>query len=56
MALTTYCYYSAIYGKKPTAFPAGVKAGDKEQEALYRLLQDIAWETVKTYPHSGLGG
>lgn len=54
MALATYCYHAAIYKQKPTALPGSVKAGDKEQEELYRLLQDIAWETVKKYPLAGV--
>jgi hypothetical protein len=54
MMLATYCHYVAIYKSKPTTLPGYVKPGDKEQEALYRLLQNIAWETVTKYPPAGV--
>ena len=51
--LTVYCHYCAIYKRKPTAFPPDVKTA--EQENLFRMLQEIAWETVRDYDRSGVG-
>jgi hypothetical protein len=57
-ALVAYCNYAVIYRRSPVglAVPAilkEAKLGDQE-EALNRLLQELAWEAVLQHPLSGL--
>ena len=51
LALTAYCNFACITGKSPVGLPAG---DDSLGEELNALLQKLAWETVTTYPHSGV--
>jgi hypothetical protein len=49
--LTSYCNFACITGKSPV----GLKVEDKDVSAeLNALLQKIAWETVTSYPLSGV--
>lgn len=51
LALTAYCNFACITGRSPV----GLKSGDQAiGEELNALLQKIAWETVTTYPLSGV--
>lgn len=53
--LVTYCHYAAIYQRSPVgiAVPASLQS-NPQAEALNKLLQQIAWEEVSTYPMSGV--
>jgi hypothetical protein len=48
--LAEYCYFAAIYRRSPVGLTAFAKEGDP----LDRLLQELAWEAVTSYPLSGL--
>jgi hypothetical protein len=51
LMLTAYCNFACITGRSPV----GVKLDEKgANEELAALLQRIAWETVTTYPMSGV--
>lgn len=53
--LTAYCHFAVIYRRSPVGLPCPPelsKAADGE--ALNRLLQQLAWDTVKAHPLSGL--
>ena len=53
--LTAYCHFAVIYRRSPVGLPCPAelsKAADGE--ALNRLLQQLAWDTVKAHPLSGL--
>jgi hypothetical protein len=51
LLLTTYCNYACITGRSPV----GLKVNEKGiSDELNALLQQIAWETVTTYPMSGV--
>jgi hypothetical protein len=57
-ALVGYCNYAVIYRRSPVGLPVpavlkGAKLGDQE-EALNRLLQELAWEAVTQHPLSGV--
>ena len=58
-ALNTYVHYAVIYGRTPVGLPAPrlLKNAKKEvwDDKLNRALQELAWETVIGYPHSGVG-
>ena len=53
--LVTYCHFAAIYQRSPVgiAVPASLKT-NPQAEALNKLLQEIAWQAVSTYPMSGV--
>lgn len=58
MALVGYCNYATIYRRSPVGLPVPAilkqaKLGDQE-EALNRLLQELAWDAVLQHPLSGL--
>jgi enterochelin esterase-like enzyme len=57
-ALNTYLHFAVIYGRSPVGLPMpGVlkRAGKKSwDEKLNQALQELAWETVTTYPYSGV--
>jgi hypothetical protein len=57
-ALNTYLHYAVIYRRSPLGLPAPavLKKAKKEgwDDQLNRALQEIAWETVSTYPYSGV--
>lgn len=51
LALTAYCNFACITGKSPvglTAKPGGIS------DEMNTLLQQIAWDTVSSYPLSGV--
>jgi hypothetical protein len=51
MLLASYCNFACITGKSPV----GLKLSDKDvSDELNALLQQIAWDTVRTYPLSGV--
>lgn len=57
-ALVAYCNYSVMYRRSPVGLPVPevlkkAKLGDRE-EKLNRLLQELAWEAVKSHPLSGV--
>ena len=57
-ALVGYCNYAVIYRRSPVGLPVPAilkqaKLGDHE-EALNRLLQELAWAAVLEHPLSGL--
>ncbi len=53
--LVTYCHFAAIYQMTPVGLPVPRPLQDKPQAAeLNRVLQEIAWETVTSYPPSGV--
>ena len=53
--LVTYCHFAAIYQRSPVgiAVPASLQS-NPEAAALNKLLQEIAWQAVSTYPMSGV--
>jgi hypothetical protein len=57
-ALNTYLHFAVIYGKSPVGLPmpSVLKKAKKEawNEQMNRALQEIAWETVTSYPYSGV--
>jgi enterochelin esterase-like enzyme len=57
-ALNAYLHFAVIYGRSPVGLPMpGVlkRAGKKSwDEKLNRALQELAWETVISYPYSGV--
>jgi hypothetical protein len=57
-ALNTYLHYAVIYGQSPVGLPTPglLKNAKKEgwDDKLNRALQEIAWETVTSYPYSGV--
>jgi hypothetical protein len=57
-ALNTYLHYAVIYGRSPVGLPVPglLKKARKEpwDEKFNRTLQEIAWETVTSYPYSGV--
>jgi hypothetical protein len=58
--LSGYCHFAVIYRRSPVGLPlpavlaSAVGLQDKEQ--LNRLLQEIAWETVRHHPLTGVSG
>lgn len=53
--LVSYCHFAAIYQRTPVGLPVPAKLKDHPQMAeLNKLLQEIAWESVTTYPMSGV--
>ncbi|HMP03551.1 MAG TPA: hypothetical protein PKD86_08945 [Gemmatales bacterium] len=57
-ALNTYLHYAVLYGQSPVGLPMpGSLKRDKRpewDEKFNRSLQEVAWETVATYPYSGV--
>jgi hypothetical protein len=57
-ALNTYVHYAVIYGRTPVGLPMPKLLKNAKKEAwddkLNRALQELAWETVIGYPHSGV--
>src|SRR5262249_28988347 len=57
-ALNTYLHYAVIYGQSPVGLPTPslLKKANKEgwDDKFNRSLQEIAWETVTSYPYSGV--
>jgi hypothetical protein len=53
--LVTYCHFAAIYQRSPVGLPVPAELNEHPQaEALNRLLQQLAWDAVSTYPMSGV--
>ena len=56
--LTTYCYYTAIYGRSPVGLPVPSalkgQVATQHEEKLNRLLQEVAWEAVTNEPLTGV--
>lgn len=54
-ALVTYCHFAAITQRTPVGLPVPKELHPTAQaEAMNRLLQEIAWDTVRHYPRSGV--
>jgi hypothetical protein len=57
-ALNTYLHYAVIYGKSPVGLPMPSLLKNAKKEAwddkFNKALQEIAWETVTSYPYSGV--
>ncbi len=54
-ALVTYCHFAAIYGRSPVGLPVPATLKSlPEAEAMNRLLQQLAWQAVVSYPLSGV--
>lgn len=54
-ALVTYCHFAAITRRSPVGLPVPEALRPIAQgEAMNRLLQEIAWDTVSHYPRSGV--
>jgi hypothetical protein len=53
--LVTYCQFAAIHQRSPVGLPVPSLLKDAPQAAeLNRLLQQLAWEAVTSYPMSGV--
>ncbi|MBV6501310.1 MAG: hypothetical protein CJBNEKGG_03820 [Prosthecobacter sp.] len=53
--LTAYCHFAVIYRRPPAGLPCPpALAREAHGEALNRLLQELAWEAVKSHPLSGI--
>jgi hypothetical protein len=53
--LVTYCHFAAIYGRGPEGLPVPAELRNRPQaEELNRLLQQLAWQAVSSYPMSGV--
>jgi hypothetical protein len=61
MVLSGYCHSAVIYRRNPSglAVPRMLKddktIADADKESLNRLLQEIAWETVRNHKLTGMG-
>jgi len=55
--LSAYCHYAVIYRRSPLglSMPKDLK-GKYDNEALNRLLQELAWDAVRKCPMSGVQG
>ncbi|MFO0968158.1 MAG: hypothetical protein U0793_21590 [Gemmataceae bacterium] len=57
-ALNTYLHFAVIYNMSPVGLPVPsmLKKAKREawDEKLNRTLQELAWETVTSYPYSGV--
>ncbi len=54
VALATYCNFACIYRISPVGLKDSDPALDKLSPELKPLLQQIAWDTVTSYPFSGV--
>lgn len=53
--LTAYCHFAVIYRRSPAGLPCPpALSKDTHGEALNRLLQELAWDAVKSHPLSGV--
>lgn len=53
--LTACCHFAVIYRRTPVGLPCPAALGKvAEAEALNRLLQELAWDAVKSHPLSGV--
>ena len=55
-ALAAYCHFAVIYQRSPVGLPmpAALKKNPAWDNKLNRLLQELAWDTVKAHPMSGV--
>lgn len=56
-ALTAYCHFAVLYRRSPVGLPMpGILARAKLEEGdkLNRLLQELAWDAVRSHPLSGV--
>lgn len=57
-AVNAYLHFAVIYGRSPVGLPAPslLKNAKKAEwdDAFNRALQELAWETVTSYPYSGV--
>lgn len=54
-ALVSYCHFAAIFQKSPIGLPVPEELKSTPQaEELNRLVQQLAWEAVTSYPLSGV--
>jgi len=54
MALCTYVNFATIYGRTPVGLPPFDNFDGAVSPELHKLLQEIAWATVKEYEPSGV--
>ena len=54
LALATYCNFACIYKVSPVGLKVPNANLDKLSPELDSLLRKIAWETVTSYPLSGV--
>ncbi len=54
LALATYCNFACLFGRSPEGLDDGNLELEKIHPDLQPFLQKIAWETVATYPESGV--
>jgi hypothetical protein len=53
--LTAYCHFAVIYRRSPEGLPCPAALSQQaDGGALNRLLQELAWEAVKSHPLSGV--
>lgn len=53
--LVTYCHFAAIHQRSPVGLPVPASIQDLPQaEELNRVMQQIAWDAVTSYPLSGV--
>jgi len=56
--LAAYCHYAVIYRRSPVGLPLPPELVQNKEfalPALNRLLQQIAWDTVRHHPMTGVG-
>ena len=57
--LASYCHFAVIYRRSPVGLPvppafAALKMSDDDKAKLNTLLQQIAWDTVRSHPMAGV--
>ena len=53
-ALVAYCHFGVIYQRSPVGLPLPAVLGKMGNADLNRLLQELAWDAVKSHPLSGV--
>jgi hypothetical protein len=54
-ALVAYCHFAAVYGRSPVGLPVPPTLKNLPNAgAMNRLLQELAWQAVISYPLSGV--
>lgn len=54
MGLATYCNFACIYDRSPVGLDDGDRELDRIDPRLRSVLQEIAWDAVKSHPMSGV--
>lgn len=55
-ALVAYCHYAAIFGRSPAGLPVpSILAAQPAADGLNPVLQEIAWEAVRSSPDARSG-